>query len=307
MADEIAPVVRDAAKAITGVIGWIGASLVGITALCYGAGYFVIHTHLSMLGLSDVVDVPNSQLLLEGGRFFYWTLAQVAVGWMIIVVIGTIICLVARIIYEVPTISRSKVVTSVRERLSGPSAKRIGADLLPLAAIAIIVWHYDWFYDPTNSILGLSNLLFSTGPAHDPTAAMIMSGDQTQRANLIETYDFFVWAYALVVAVTWLMVYKGGRRAFGRAANFVFITYTIVVTAFLPQAFAVLVRTPFYPVANVMLRNGQQVRGLIVQRTDRNILIWDAEGQRAQALSPGDVTGFEVTGERDIFQKERKK
>jgi hypothetical protein len=106
--------------------------------------------------------------------------------------------------------------------------------------------------------------------------------------------------------VTWLIIYKGSNTAYGKAANFLFIVYTVLLTAFLPQAFAVLVRTAYYPVANVSLKNGQQVHGFILQRTDRSFLIWNAAARSVAALNNADVTGFEVVGERDIFEKERR-
>jgi hypothetical protein len=305
VSDELPPVVREAFKALTGVIGWVGASVAGITALCYGAGYFVIHTHLSMLGLSDVVEVSNNQLLLEGGRFFFWTLGQLAVGWMIIVVIGTLICVLVRVIYAVPRLQRSKVVGGVRKRMTTAGATTLRADLLALAAIGIVIWHYNQFYDPMRSILGLSNLAFSTPADPNSAAGMIASGTTANRAALIDSYNFFVRVYALFVAATWLIIFQGSNTAYGKAANFLFIVYTVLLTALLPQAFAVLVRTPYYPVANLALKNGQQVHGFILQRTDRSFLIWNAEARRVAALSNADVSGFEVVGERDIFEKER--
>jgi hypothetical protein len=62
MAEGTFPAVREALKGLTGVIGWVGASIAGLTALCYGAGYFTIHAHLTMLGFTDVVDVSNGRI-----------------------------------------------------------------------------------------------------------------------------------------------------------------------------------------------------------------------------------------------------
>jgi len=305
MSEEVAPLVRAAVKALTGVIGWIGASVAGVTALCYGAGYFVIHTHLSMLGLSDVVEVTNNQLLLEGGRFLFFTLAQVAVGWMIVVVIATGFCVFGRLVYYLPFVKRSRAVGWGRERISSAREKGFSGDVLSLAAISLIIWHYSYYYDPTNSILTLHSLIFSAPADAKSTAGMIMSGNAEQRAALVGSYDFFVRVYALFVAVAWVLIYKGSNTAYGKAANFLFIVYTVLLTAFLPQAFAVLVRAPYYPVANVALKNGQQVHGFILQRTDHSFLVWNAEARRLAALSNSDITGFEVVDERDIFEKER--
>lgn len=305
-----APAVREAVKALTGAIGWIGASIAGLTALCYGAGYFVIHTHLIMLGLSDVVDVSNDQLLLEGGRFFYWTLAQLAVGWIIIIVAATAVCAIAWTIYQIPLVRRNKAVMLVHDWLSSARAKGLKSELLPLIAIGVVAWHFDAYYDALSSVLGLNNLLFSAPDPHagsevTSTAAMIMSGSDHDRMGLIGSYNFFVRVYALFIAVIWLMIYKRSSTAFGKAANFLFIIYTVLLAAFLPQAFAVLVRTPFYPVANLTLKDGQQVHGLIVQRTDHTVLIWIPEARRAVSLGADDVPKFEVVGERDIFGKEQ--
>lgn len=303
------PAIRDAMKALTGVIAWVGASIAGLTALCYAAGYFTIHEHLAMLGFSDVVDVSKDQLLLEGGRFFYRTLQQMAISGIIIIVTATAACAIAWAIYRIPLVHGNERVVAIRDRLASKSARGLTAELLPLFAIAIVVWHYNFFYDPTSSILTLENLAFSAPRGQSGTFAiqagrMILSGNPDDRANLAGSYDYFVQVYALFIAVTWLMIYNRSNTAFGKAANFLFVIYTVILTAFLPLAFAVMVRTPIYPVFDVALKGGRQVHGLVIQRTDNGILLWDPRTRRAASYGSNDITGYQVVGDRDIFARE---
>lgn len=301
--------VREAVKALTGVIGWIGASVAGLTALGYGAGYFTVHEHLIMLGFSDVLDVTNDDILLEGGRFFYLTLQQMAVGGIIIVVTATAMSAIAWAINRLPAFRKNKGVIAVNRRMISTGVRSLASELLPLTAIAIVVWHYNAYYEPLSSILSLENLAFSTPRAESGTLAidvskMIMSGDANDRAALVDSYNFFVQVYALFIAVTWLMIYNRSSTAFGRAANFLFVIYTVILTAFLPLAFAVLVRTPIYPVANVMLKGGQAIHGLVIQRTDRGMILWNPRTRSAASYGREDVMGYEVVGSQDIFAKE---
>jgi len=309
LADDTPSAVREAVKALTGVIGWIGASVAGLTALGYGAGYFTVHEHLIMLGFSDVVDVTNDDVLLEGGRFFYLTLQQMAVGGMFIIITATAVSAIAWAIYRIPHVRRNKRVVAVSRRLGSAGVRCLTSELLPLFAIAIVVWHYNVYYEPLSSILSLENLAFST-PRGEPgtlaidTGRMILSGSAEDRANLVGSYNFFVQVYALFVVVSWLMIYNRSSTAFGKAANFLFVIYTVILTAFLPLAFAVLVRTPIYPVANVMLKSGQATHGLLIQRTDRGMILWNPRTRSAVSYGRDDVTGYEVVGDRDIFAKE---
>jgi hypothetical protein len=295
------PAVREAMKGLTGFIGWLGASIAGLTAACYGAGYFAIHEHLTMLGLGDVVDVSNDQLLLEGGRFFYLTLQQMAVGGMIIIVSAVAACAIGWALYRLAFVKNA--VAGGGKRFATKDRKALITDLLlPLLAVAIVVAHYSFYYDPLSDILELDNLAFRP-PNPDGVAGMIQSGDGGDRDWLVGSYGFFCQVYALFVGVTWLMIYNRSRSAFGKAAKLLFVVYTVILTAFLPLAFGVLVRTPIYPVVDVTLKGGQQAHGLVIQRSDRAILLWNPATRHAASYRSDDVAGYEVVGERDIFAK----
>ena len=134
IANDAPSAVREAVKAVTGLIGWIGASVAGLTAFGYGAGYFTVHEHLIMLGFSDVVDVTNDEILLEGGRFFYRTLQEMAFGGMIIIIVTTAVCFIAWSIYRIPFVRQRKAVVSIRGRLASKCRKAARA----IAAFACI-------------------------------------------------------------------------------------------------------------------------------------------------------------------------
>jgi hypothetical protein len=262
-----------------------------------------------MLGFSDVVDVTNDDVLLEGGRFFYLTLQQMALGGMIIVVTATAISAIGWAIYRVPSVRRNKKVLAIKRRLGNAGIRGMTSEMLPLIAIVIVIWHYNVYYEPLSSILSLENLAFAM-PRADPgtlathVAKMILSGNPDDRAALVGSYDFFVQVYTLFIAVTWLMIYNRSNTAFGKAANFLFVIYTVILTAFLPLAFAVLVRTPVYPVAKVELKDGQESNGLVVQRTDVGTILWNPRTRSALSYGREDIIGYEVVGERDIFARE---
>lgn len=307
MTDETHPVVRQAVSTFNGIIGWIGASIAGLTALCYGAGYFVIHTHLAMLGFSGIVDVPTNQLLLEGGRFFFYTLEKILLAGMVIVLIPTGLYLLGRSVHHIPPIHRHRAVVGLRRILAGDRAQRIGSYALPLLAIVLVVWHFNYYYDAVGTLQRLSNLAFV--PAEVPGFAaevvpLITSGSEKDRDILIATYLQFVFNYTAFISALWIVIYRAGSTPLGKIAKGFFILYTALLTVSLPLAFGILVRTPLYPATIVTLKMGAPVKGLMLQRSEHSVLLWRPDERRAVSLEAGEISRIESMGELDIFQKE---
>ena len=308
MTDQTHPAVREAAGALAGIVGWIGGSLAGLTALCYAAGYFVIHTHLTMLGFSGVVDVPADQLLLEGGRFFYYTLAKVLLAGMVIVLIPTGFYLLAKSVYRVPLIRDNKCVRWLRQILTSDRTKLIEGYALPLLAIFLVVLHFNYYYDELATLQTLNNLAFLT-PGKGPgiageIAPMITSGSEVDRDNLIATYLQIVFNFTAFIASLWIVIHRAGATPLGKIAKTFFILYTALLAASLPLAFGVLVRTPIYPAATVILKNGEKFQGFLLQRSAEDILLWNPDARRNIAFDVADTSRVEAGDERDIFHKE---
>lgn len=55
-------------RIITRLFAWFASSIAALSALLYGAGFLVVHAHLSLLGVSGTA-VPTVEYLKEGGRF----------------------------------------------------------------------------------------------------------------------------------------------------------------------------------------------------------------------------------------------
>jgi hypothetical protein len=306
--DKADSAVREAYGAFTGIIAWIGASVAGFTALCYGAGYFVIHTHLAMLGFSGVVDVPADQLLLEGGRFFYYTLGKILLAGMVIVLIPAGFYLIARSFYHIPIVYRNNGTAYIRRILTSNRLEQIKIYGLPLLAILIVVLHFNYYYDEVGNLQKLTNLAF-VPPASEPglagqVAPMITSGSEADRDNLIATYLLFVFNYTVFISGLWIVIYRVGETPLGKIAKTFFILYTVLLTASLPLAFGVLVRTPIYPATVVILKNGVQARGLLLRRTEYDILVWKPDVRRAISFKISEVSQVETSADRNIFQKE---
>ena len=303
------PAIRQALGALSGWIGWLGASVAGLTALCYGAGYFVLHTHLTMLGLTGAVDIPTDQLLLEGGRFFYFTLAIFIEAAMVIAAIATAIFLLGATAYRMPAIRESRAASSIRRFVANERARRIASFVLPLAIILLVIFHFNSFYDRLTSLRVLNGLAFGPVKAEPRTLAaqvqpLILTGDPSDRDKLVNTYIGLVRNYALFISIVFLVVHKGARTGFGRAANLLLILYAILLTASLPTAFAVLVRSPIYPAAILVFDKAQWSSGLVLQRTDHDVIVWHPQTRHAATYNRDDVSRVTMVGERDIFQKD---
>jgi hypothetical protein len=53
-------------------LAWLASSVTVVTALFYGFGFIIIQTHLNLLGVAHLVDVPNKDYLITGGLFFVY-------------------------------------------------------------------------------------------------------------------------------------------------------------------------------------------------------------------------------------------
>jgi hypothetical protein len=297
-----------AGKAFTGWLGWLGASVAGLTALCYGAGYFVIHTHLTMLGLSGVIDVPTNQLLLEGGRFFFFTLSQMVVFAMVLAAIAIAVWIIATTVSRIPPVRKGAAAVVTRFRLN-ERVKAITPYLMAVLITGTVILLSYLYYDDLSSLLQLHNLAFGPSEPKCNTLAatvqpLIMSGSGAARDSLIQTYTFLVWKYSAFIIFVLFIVYGNPKVFLGKFAKSLLVLLAVLMTAVLPASFAVLVRTPIYPVANLTFKNGQQSRGLLLQRTDHNVLVWDRGRLAAVSYNADDLSSVEVIGERDIFQKE---
>lgn len=293
---------------LSGWIGWLGASVAGLTALCYGSGYFVVHTHLNMLGLSGVLDVSTDQLLLEGGRFLFATISLIVETGLIIAIFATVIWLIASIIYRLSAKKNGRLSTLISRTRDNDAVRSIVSYVLPVTIIAIIFYHHDAYYDRLDSLTQLQSLLFFPVEAAKNSLAaevgpFILDGTVKARSRLIVSYQDLVAVYTVSIIFVWIVVYIGATSTFGKLANILLIIYSILLTAFLPVAFGVLVRTPVYPVANIVLDGGQNLEGFLLQRRDHDVVIWDPKAHRAVTVGTDGVSRLEVVGEQDIFRK----
>lgn len=78
------------------LFAWFSSCIVGITAILYGAGFLVVHSHLNLLGVSST-SMPVVEYLKEGGRFVLINLIMIYVDKSILILVISVIVLTAAV------------------------------------------------------------------------------------------------------------------------------------------------------------------------------------------------------------------
>ena len=77
--------------------------------------------------------------------------------------------------------------------------------------------------------------------------------------------------------------------------------YGMVYTLLLPIDFGILVRTAVYPVASLEFKNAVVVRGNLVSRNEKNILLWLPAERKAMWFPSESIATVQVIGQDNLF------
>jgi hypothetical protein len=313
-------------RGLQGLLGSMVGSLAGLTALCYGAGYFLFHAHLNMLGLGEVIDFPQDKMLVEGGRFFLYSIGQLITDGILLGGLFAFLLATWTILKEIPVFSRpmargSSRLNDVRLWFANRHP-RLGDALMLLVFVALLAVHIQTFFYPISSLQQLSSILYdapeliprtceqigaSGAPFNMIVAAMVKNTNCTR--YLKPEFDSILDQYLLVVLLLFFAFSYTARRSgvlARRLPRMLVGAYGVIFTLMLPIAFGVLVREPFYPTVEVSLTGGQKIVATLLERTDTRVLLWEDDVRRVVWYSSAKVDSVQVTGEKNIFEKSRK-
>ncbi len=226
-------------KNLAGLITWVGSSMVGLSAILYGAGFLVVHAHLSLLGVSGT-SVPVIEYLKEGARFalmnvmmIYWDNAifLLVLGVVAISVITRFVVRPEATRNDSPASSRSHILPEwVRRLLSGrvltlsSAYGRWTLVVLTLAATALCLSTLPSFFIAVsiNDLLLRSDSLsvevpepLSQGGEAFPLPAGLAGGEASVKEVVISEiksadespryrrYQRLLFSYLLVLALVW--------------------------------------------------------------------------------------------------------
>ena len=305
-------------------IAWLGGALAALTAICYATGYYSFHAHLTMLGLGQVVDFKHEDMLLEGARFFFAVTAHL-LQMMLALGAGLVSLLVLLgFVGEIGPLRRGwrRFGEWFSERRVALDAARpaLTSTVLLAALVLMLIAHTDRFFYPLLALGRIDSLLFRSGvlatvdcralvPVADfglqpaVAASLLMQGERCSTILLGEFRRLLDGYLVLLIAISLSFSFLPLIRPpiLARIFRIVLGVYGMVYTLLLPIDFGILVRTAVYPVASLEFKNAVVVRGNLVSRNEKNILLWLPAERKAMWFPSESIATVQVIGQDNLF------
>lgn len=304
-------------------IAWLGGALAALTAICYATGYYSFHAHLTMLGLGQVVDFKHEDMLLEGARFFFVVTAHL-LQMVLALGAGLVSVLVAfALLGEIGPLRRGwgRFVEwfGARRVALGAARPTLTSTLLLAVLVLLLIAHTNRFFYPLLALGRIDGLLFRTGvqatndcraliPADNigltpaVAATLVMQGGRCSAYLLGEFRRLLDGYLALLIAINLFFYLTPHIRPalLGRVFRMVLAVYGLVYALLLPVDFGILVRAAVYPLASLEFKNGTVLKGNLMTRNDKNLLLW-LPAERKAIWYPADAATVQVIGQDNLF------
>ncbi|CAN5172863.1 hypothetical protein BH10PSE16_BH10PSE16_07130 [soil metagenome] len=309
---------------LKGSIAWLGGALAALTAICYATGYYAFHAHLTMLGLGQVVDLKHEDMLLEGARFFFAVTGHLlqmvlALGAGLVILL-VLLALLSEIGPLARRVRRAGEWLNARRAALGAARPALKGTLLLTAVVILLIAHTDRFFYPLLALGRIDSLLFRSGvQAIDDcralipvagiglppavAASLLMQGGRCSVFLLAEFRRLLDGYLALLIALGLGFSLNVSVRPLLLARTFrlVLAVYAMVYTLLLPIAFGILVRAAIYPVASLEFKSGAAIRGNLMARNDKSLLLWRPAERKAMWYPSEAISTIQVTGQSNLF------
>jgi hypothetical protein len=294
-------------KSVAVFVGWLSGSLGGIGAILYACGYLATMAQLNMLGLSGLVSYGHEHYLEEGGRFILSIVGQTGeILFNLLLAVG-IIALPLGLAAGLWYLLRRQSMRAVREKLRGSLAKLRGR--WPWRAgvfVVLLVLLFAGAEDPQafNDPLEVSNLLFAGNPERPGLPRLLADGDSVSLKAIFSNSLLLTLQAGVLMFLAWQVVAPWRWRLLAVSPFFIiFMLYVLL----LPMLYGVLQRQIRLPLVTLVPSGEWPVttsdRLFLLNRTDRDFVLWDA-GQRKVLLLPLDaVKAAEIREVQPIFAR----
>lgn len=317
----------DIFKYITRGITWIAGSIAGLTALCYGAGFFSLRAYFAMLGLNGVIAASSNEVLTEGARFWQFVLGRMVEDTVLIVFLFVLLLLVYVGLQQLGLGRRLRTRIAIFRETAWPDIvdrfPQAGSVAILLALALFLILHYDrgGYPDILKSLSSIRDLLFQRGAAPidceqfatveaskagKMAGQLIQQGDQC-RSVLSNKLTYLVDGYFLLFPVLALALANWTVRSARYAllvARIVLGAYFAMYTINLPPAYGMLAHAPAYPWASIR-GEGLAVDGYRLSQEDGNILLWVPRDRAIQWLPTGRIVSIRIEAPRNLFTKQQ--
>ncbi|MEO6320781.1 MAG: hypothetical protein ABIR56_08850 [Polaromonas sp.] len=303
-------------------IAWLGGALAALTAICYATGYYSFHAHLTMLGLGRVVDFQHEEMLLEGARFFFAVTAHLL--QMVLALGAGLVSLlvVCALLGEIGPLRRGwqrcGEWVSMRRAALKEARPALTSIVLLAALVLLLIAHTNRFFYPLLALGRIDSLLFRTGmvatndcksliPVADiglkpaVAALLLMQGERCSTVLLGEFRRLLDGYLVLLIAISLSFSFNLSPPVLARSFRIVLAVYGMVYTLLLPIDFGILVRAAVYPVANLEFKGGTVVKGNLMTRNDKNLLLWLPTERKVIWYETGNITTIQVVGQNNLF------
>ena len=305
-------------------IAWLGGALAALTAICYATGYYSFHAHLTMLGLGQVVDFKHEDMLLEGARFFFVVAAHLL--QMVLALGAGLVSVLVLLAFlgEIGPLRRGwrRFGEWFSQRRVALDAARpaLTSTVLLAALVLVLIAHTDRFFYPLLALGRIDSLLFRAGviatgdcralvPVADfglqPAVAtsLLMQGERCGTILLGEFRrlldGYLVLLIAIGLSFSFLPLIRPPILA--RIFRIVLAVYGMVYTLLLPVDFGILVRAAVYPLASLQFKGGAVVKGNLMTRNDKSILLWLPAERKAMWFPSESIATIQVIGQDNLF------
>jgi hypothetical protein len=304
-------------KAIALFIGWLTSSLAGIGAILYACGYLISRAQLGSLGLSGILERPADFYLQEGARFFV-VLVAISLGplipWLVFGRYVLLFLLILSLPVGVFLIKRAERIDRYLGRARDGVVLRLGnwprlwRNCAFLGLLFILLFHLTGYLNQFTPALEVRNLLYgSTNLSDRPSTAalvrLIMAGEGEK---LEEHFRALLWGTlqtGVVLALAWHVTSRMRLRMWLLAP---FVILLMLYVLFLPLAYGTLVRPTSFPVIALTTQNslaaGVEGRLFLLNKSERELVLWDRRGRRILFIPHDQVQAAEVKEIRPLFE-----
>ncbi|GAB3378663.1 hypothetical protein [Lysobacter fragariae] len=298
-------------SSLKGLVGWIGGSLAGITAILYGCGYLITTAHIYALGLSNLVDFDKDYFLLEGAKFLLAVVTSIgpgAVDPVAILAAMALLPIIAGLIFlrghflalwrpaSAWYAARANGDWAVALKVTFYGVLLITSAVIAFECLQAILRHLrtsDLLY------LQLQGDACNLKPPGLP-AALVCRGNDAFRE---EEFGKQLWAtikLIVIACVAWRFV---GRWRYRAALVTPFAIFAGLTLLMLPMDFGALMKPTRYPLVRVALADATTATGnhFLIDRNDKGLTLWDPATREVHWVPLSDVKRMDADGVQDLF------
>jgi hypothetical protein len=316
---------RSSTGTLVGTIGSFGAFLLGATAgigaLLYSIGYLIISVHMRFLGVYGMFEENNSYFAEEGAVFLLKVVEIITLYLVDLVPVFIVVSLSALIIGSLVVLGNRcikrraptafEAISRWIRALYSWRQYAIWSYIAYATVLLLFVLHSDRYFSEFISPISINNVLYQGDTLQgtpDRTAEdirrFVIAGDETHLTDYFQKLFVADILSGLLLLAAWEVT--AGWRWRVLWSSWFILTF-VVYTVSLPMEYGVLVlSTTKYPLLQLQFADSSIIHSLgrkvfLLNKTDQDFVIWDAERKRVIWIPRTAIKSAEVSGVESVF------